>query len=1610
CPTAPTLKVNNAVSKFGSHLQASCEANATSYGSLLKLVYLTPSGSYITCHVHRETTLCLRTTPDDRDCSAEFDSSRYQEQPVYSSQCLAKLDENGTVIVNYIMFSIRKLSVQDFNGHLFCHTIDTAAVETPEESKNYARLISDIYVVHFAFPPEVTFFYFDQNTQWWECQVSAYPLTGHADLQTIQVQPVWLRNQLLEYYVRTSNNAPPAVNNQSLIPKSLLQKTRYLRYSIRLTLRSTMPVPGGLTKGEVVTRCNLGNVSRVLTTKLGEILVRDDMVQSQVEVPQSGVQINILCTIEMTGTKHMQHISLHRLLETNWATYDVTVVTIRVLEIKGHHRNYNALKTKHTIFGIWTCSVSPNIRILSHWTEDSIVIAITLLTSLEYDTGSYYCSGRFADGDYNTTAIQTKLISGKSTEAAFGYQLKNGLGSWFRSIISMSHNEPVHIRCIVWATNPLSEVTKEHRITTMQESDGDNGLKFQSIKTHNIIRSQVDLYVSANKNQSPNTFTCEFQHGNRTYKLLVQGPDAKCETPGDLRTKPSDMASHPRSAVVECLGSKTCESTRFHWSWVAGPIPQMSVEIDRVDDNLVSSAGSLFLSRLPRIGTYIFLCIVDCVCGNITTRKSISTTINVRSDFHDERRYLSSEIVDTELHPEVKKGIYQDDILRKDVPETKAKDSDTDEVYGSRKRYVEGEKTEHIETVKEQIILPPQTVDYAAEGTRRDYGVSIQADKTNFEFNRMYPIRRGPENSVLFILPSQVFVSTLADDREQLRPLYRATSCPEYQTEPCIAKNLNEEERVKLHYRDHYIRETSLDFLKLAPRPPYSLDVRSHVSSQYDAAELYRDRRYRDLLRRHVGIYGAQRAASTVDMREAGAWRGQDAVESKWTRFGQSERDWNVSGQHSRSRWVLGETKSLDTISLTTSVPKSTLSIPSQSEIQHEDIIHPRGNTHKNRIRFFDFPDKSAADIHFQRLQPPMSNSGLHHRAKVPLLIQKDDLLKQSTKMHEEHVVKYPVRFGSPYLRSGRQLYSEHQNVVRDTLRLRSPPKKVEAIWLTDVHGDLHNETLLEQSFKSSQIKDDYFYQHKRIHGFGVVNRPSFRHFHPTERRRDIQMTNDQIRKMTPWWQTLVRWSYGPESHLKEPPHNLSTYPLYKTTRDSFLEPMPNIHTPTWTGDDRELTARNLHTKYDMEGQFGDALELKPGFVYVSGSTSGVCPIVLESQGALHSFLKLSWKRYPSLATLPEPIAEIDLEAGLTRLRSARFGYPNRIFSYPSLKWPQAYTLDITGLTTEDFGYYACVHIFRLSNRSNRTVNVLKRSTHPLCIMAKQTKPKLVLVEYNYTSLSEGRYQDGKLISKAPAYIKACYSQEDVLVAYCVAQPYRLFCEKPDQLANGTRLVQTSFRSFIHLGAEINRSRKILLPEPTEFIPPIEELATDNSLENYHAWHVPLQSNTGRVSINCEIHPQIVPPTLGSLGYWNWLNSQLDVHRRQELRLSSEHITLCLRMDPEIIQISPRPTRQRGDIWLDVVNLQPQNTISCQTSTEAASMPNMTFYPIQSYKLSQATTMGLVSLSHWLDNKRFPVQWPKSSHPNLVRFYIPANQSVLGFYIVRCSVPETGKS
>ncbi|KAG5453049.1 hypothetical protein CSKR_113789 [Clonorchis sinensis] len=384
CPTAPMLKVNKTVSKFGSQLQASCEVNATSYGSPFKLVYLTPSGSFITCHVHRETTLCLQTTPDDRDCSAGFDNRRYQERPVYSSQCLAKLDENGTVIVNYIMFSIRKLSVQDFNGHLFCHAIDTATVETPEESKEYARLISDIYVVHFAFPPEVTFLYFDPNTQWWECQVSAYPLTGEADLQTIQVQPVWLRNQLLEYYVRTSNNAPPAVNNQSLIPKALLQKTRYLRYSVRLTLRSTMPVPGGLTKGEVVTRCNLGNVSRVLTTKLGEIPVKLDTVQSQVEILQAGLQINILCTLDLTGVSQMQLISLHRLLETNWATYDATVVAIRVFEIKGRHQEYSVLKTEHTILGIWTCGAPPNVRILSHWTEDTISVAITVVTSLTF--------------------------------------------------------------------------------------------------------------------------------------------------------------------------------------------------------------------------------------------------------------------------------------------------------------------------------------------------------------------------------------------------------------------------------------------------------------------------------------------------------------------------------------------------------------------------------------------------------------------------------------------------------------------------------------------------------------------------------------------------------------------------------------------------------------------------------------------------------------------------------------------------------------------------------------------------------------------------------------------------------------------------------------------------------------------------------------------------------------------------------------------------------------------------------------------------------------------------------------------------------------------------
>ncbi|KER18399.1 hypothetical protein T265_16084, partial [Opisthorchis viverrini] len=266
--------------------------------------------------------------------------------------------------------------------------------------------------------------------------------------------------------------------------------------------------------------------------------------------------------------------------------------------------------------------------------------------------------------------------------------------------------------------------------------------------------------------QSHQPIKCEIVDNTYTKTVEVQGPQINCSLPNDLHITPDRPWGYERSEVVECTSSNTCDSVKFRWHWVAGPVPQLSVEPDKIDNDVTGKGKRLILSKLPRSGTYIFLCIVQCDCGNISSTSAISVTLNVQPDQQEDRRSKSSGVPDPELDRD------------QDVLDDEAVDMEPGEIGKSvmkREATLLTSDPNQTATLDElQATMDKGKEEHVLLNTSGTYLVptDVTAQKNIFsrttqtplkqEESQTYAVRRGPSHSHVIVFPSLNFVTGIA--------------------------------------------------------------------------------------------------------------------------------------------------------------------------------------------------------------------------------------------------------------------------------------------------------------------------------------------------------------------------------------------------------------------------------------------------------------------------------------------------------------------------------------------------------------------------------------------------------------------------------------------------------------------------------------------------------------------------------------------------------------------------------------------------------------------------------------------------------------------------------
>ncbi|VDP90164.1 unnamed protein product [Echinostoma caproni] len=408
---------------------------------------------------------------------------------------------------------------------------------------------------------------------------------------------------------------------------------------------------------------------------------------------------------------------------------------------------------------------------------------------------------------------------------------------------------------------------------------------------------------------------------------------------------------------------------------------------------------------------------------------------------------------------------------------------------------------------------------------------------------------------------------------------------------------------------------------------------------------------------------------------------------------------------------------------------------------------------------------------------------------------------------------------------------------------------------------------------------------------------------------------------------------------------------------------------------------------------------VEPNPVRIPGVFTARCPSMSSSLAGDYTPNAITWIRTPSISDLQngnrEEIIHYSTKSRMIKALSKRDGLDERSYIYPPQKWSDSHTLDVIGLVPEDYGFYICVTTFLSGSGSHSTLNITKRSDNPLCIMPPVKSPKLTVSSL----LTDNSTGEG---------IGVCHPPNVTLLLKCDATAFRLFCEKADQDANGVRLIETSLAAYIHL---ITSGRQRYVLEITTPIIRIRPLQLPGSVEQTTVekfWSLPLKQEYDGAYLTCRAKPSVTQTPPDGVKFLNWLNDQFDEVRQGHLVTRSRPVRICVSSKESVIRIDPIPNRWVSDKKIGVIELIPNQVMTCTIYNSGMLKLELMIFPILSGKSKLALSTGLHGIEMWLDKDEYPVQWKTYSEANRIRLLVPNGEIISTEHMVICIAKPVG--
>ncbi|KAF5406086.1 hypothetical protein PHET_00388 [Paragonimus heterotremus] len=1224
-----------------------------------------------------------------------------------------------------------------------------------------------------------------------------------------------------------------------------------------------------------------------------------------------------------------------------------------------------------------------------------------------------------------------ELVQGIQKQIAFGYRLVSVGKMWTKYTQTANLHEPIHLRCVLWTTNPADRNVDQVGLSLKQVSPKVNRTVLTPLGHTTIVLRMIEHYESAELDTEMNLVECFAKiRQSKAYYAIIDGPKVVCKSSAYLSVRPLEDGSYARSKVIECFTNSSCSSISFRWSWLAGPVPPVTIETYDWHHINYSHGSFLYLSALPRGGTYLFRCVANCRCGTKIIPLTFTHQITVDYNFDDVKQVESSDPGDVELR-KIEQGQSEESsetleslIKRWEPSESEPFASvETEESTSVVPRPSQPISIEHIAMNETRIMYQPEYSKYMSEETFRDTGNAEFLENLDH-----YAIRLMSDNYVRVVSPERQFVR-MDPQGKRLFPEFESRHDESYLAHKLeTLKRIHQTKRQfqQMLTRDSGERERGATYHRSwPPRDEHINEVLDVPTDKNETHNVFLSSRRKSILDDGGSPTLSQLATDTTtsfvktDMEDWLLLKRKQLGKRRILHLKSDKFDFQRDGS-SRYAW---------TLTLNTGVSPNDEMLdkaPGYSQHDHEDVpVEFVKKTENNAVL-------SEESLSEERVMSRNRMGSRKHHISRSLINDKQRTYADRVRMpmhtrwskHKPSGPRKLADYGSDiYLdlrgRTGKLVSHELSNLTWNATVSKSSLQKLRR----DRYFELRHRSLYPSvnvySVEPESLRSVY------------QSRTGFRDYDPTERLDVNIYEKDRLERKTPWWTRLLHWErvrfirQGATSvHHVHSPGPPTFQP--NESRDSndpirWTRYLKQLH-------DHIFTQHISHSESDTheklkENAFSNEVQIKPGFVILPGSTTALCPSLIPNKNSSYYLSTLEWYRCASLNEQKQEILGISLDQRRLYLGSNRYQNSTRVYAYPPLRWTHTYTLDIDRLHIQDYGFYGCVNWYLSDSLEKTIIKSHKISSHPLCLMSKQAKPELriwrseeVTLQQMYKWLISKNGTDSLNVEQTDRIDNrtvelGCLKPGQKLIVACTVNSYRLFCDRTDEIAGGLRLVSTKIQAHLHS----KHSEKLQYFTKTPLLKSVDRLAllTGNHSPAWNvramAWYLTVRPEHVGSHVTCEAQAELGPPPFVQVNYWNWLNAQFRRLGSQHLTSRSNQVKFCVSIGLEMVHIDPKPTQRQGT-QLDILYLQPQQHVTCSMTSEEFRSINFTLYPISDQELTEAETGGLSRISRWLDRARFPLNWTQVYGQNYVSILVPSNSDVCGNYIASCILNGTDVS